>query len=180
MAKRLPNDNVASYLIGPAYGVAVLFVIQPFIDVIAQVWPFNFGEAGWRYGTIGIGANFLISVLFGMIALCALAALCGHRRTLLGLAIVSCCAAALALVGALGFLLDALQLRRGVPRDVPQTLRMFDAGVAKAAFKYAVSAAVLGWLALATWRARRAVPAPVADTVEEKPLIGGSQKKDPA
>jgi hypothetical protein len=160
--------DAARYLTGPAYGIAALFVLLPIIDTLAQVWPVALGNPAWRYGTIGLGANYLISVLFGMLGLCLLAALGSHRRTLRALTILSGVAALLLLIAALAFLLDALQLRGTVPRDNPRTLWMFDAGAAKAAFKYLVSAAVFGWLALATWRAGRAIPRPAADEVAPK------------
>lgn len=160
--------DATRYLTGPAYGIAALFVVLPIIDTIAQVWPVALGNPAWRYGTIGLGANYLISVLFGMLGLGLLAALGSHRRTLRALAIASGIAALLLLIATLAFLLDALQLRAAVPRDPPRTLWMFDVGAAKAAFKYVVSAAAIGWLALATWRAGRAIPRPAADEIVPK------------
>jgi len=155
--------EAARYLTAPAYGIAALFVLLPIVDTISQVWPVALGNSAWRYGTIGLGANFLISVLFGMLGLCLLAALGSHRRTLRALTIGSGVAALLLLIAALAFLLDALQLRSTVPRDNPRTLWMYDAGAVKAVFKYLVSTAVFGWLALATWRAGIAIPIPAAD-----------------
>ncbi len=157
--------DAARYLTAPAYGIAALFVLLPIVDTLSQVWPAALGNPAWRYGTIGLGANYLISVLFGMLGLCVLAALGSHRRTLRALAIVSVLGALLLLIAALAFVLDALQVRGTVPRDNPRTLWLFDAGAAKAAFKYLVSAAVIGWLALATWRAGRAIARPAAGDV---------------
>ena len=162
------TDDAARYLIGPAYGIAVLFVLLPIIDTLAQTWPLALSNPAWRYGTIGLGANYLISALFGMLGLCALAALGSHRRSLKVLTIVNAVTALLLLIAALAFLLDALQLRGTVPRDNPRTLWLFQVGAAKAAFKYLVSAAVMVWLALATWRAGRAIPVPAAEDVAPK------------
>jgi hypothetical protein len=160
--------DAARYLTGPAYGIAVLFVLLPIIDTLAQTWPLALSNPAWRYGTIGLGANYLISALLGMFGLCLLAALGSHRRTLRALTIVNAVAALLLLIAALAFLLDALQLRGTVPRDNPRTLWLFQVGAAKAAFKYLVSAAVMVWLALATWRAGRAIPVPAAEDVAPK------------
>jgi len=159
------TDDAARYLTGPAYGIAVLFVLLPIIDTLAQTWPLDLSNPAWRYGTIGLGANYLISALFGMLGLCVLAALGSHRRTLRALTIVNAVTALLLLIAALAFLLDALQLRGTVPRDNPRTLWLFQVGAAKAAFKYLVGAAAIGWLGFATWRAGRAIPRPAADEV---------------
>jgi hypothetical protein len=162
------TDDAARYLTGPAYGIAVLFVLLPIIDTFAQTWPLALSNPAWRYGTIGLGANYLISALFGMLGLCALAAMGSHRRSLKALTIVNGVTALLLLIAALAFLLDALQLRGTVPRDNPRTLWLFQVGAAKAAFKYLVSAAVMGWLGFATWRAGRAIPVPAAEDVAPK------------
>ena len=166
--------DAARYLTGPAYGIAVLFVLLPIIDTLAQTWPLDLSNPAWRYGTIGLGANYLISALFGMLGLCVLAALGSHRRTLRALTIVNAVTALLLLIAALAFLLDALQLRGTVPRDNPRTLWLFQVGAAKAAFKYLVGVAVMGWLALATWRAGRAIPVPAA--AEVAPRLVHEQK----
>jgi hypothetical protein len=169
------TPEVAPYLIGPAYAVALLFVLWPIVDTLSQTWPMQLGNPSWRYGTIGIGANYMISVLFGLLGLSAFAALGTHRRTLKALAIVCGAVAVLLLVVALGFLLDALQVRAGIPQGETRTRSMFDIGVAKAAVKYVLSALVLGWLALASWKGARAMPRPM--TEEESPKLVGEHRK---
>jgi hypothetical protein len=160
MANRSPTAEAAPYLTGPAYAVALLFALFPFIDTLAQVWPLGLDSPSWRYGAIGLGANYTISVLFGVLGLALVAALRQHRRVLLAVTVVSGVGALLALVAALGFLLDAFQVRSGVPRDDPRTLWLFDVGAAKATAKYLLSAGVLAWLALTGWKAGHAIAAP--------------------
>lgn len=154
------SADVGSYWARPAYGVAVLFVFLPVIDTLSQVWPIAIGRPSWRYGTVGLGANYLVSVTFGMLLLSFVASMRLHRRTLLALAIANGAIAALALIAAFGFILDALQLRPGVPKAEERTLWVFDVGVAKAVLKYVAAALVTGWLALASRRAWRAIPRP--------------------
>ena len=173
MATRRTAD-LAPYLTGPAYAVGLLFVLMPVVDTLAQTWPAALGEPAWRYGTVGLGANYLISVLFGMLLMCLVAGLRQHRRTLRVLAIVNGVVALVLLLAAIGFPLDALQVRMGVPRDNPRTMWLFNAGAAKAELKYLLSIAVLGWLAVASWRARRAIPAPDAD---EAPKLMHEQRQ---
>jgi hypothetical protein len=155
--------DVAPHLTGPAYGVAVLFVLLPFVDTLAQVWPVGLGNPSWRYGAAGIGANYLVSEVFGVWLLCFIAAARLHRRTLRVLTVLSAVAAVIALLTAAALALDALELRPTVPRDNPRNLFMFDVGVTKAMFKYAVAALIMGWIALSSRRAWRAMPAHGAD-----------------
>ncbi len=151
------------YVTAPAYAVGVLFVVMPLVDTFAQVWPPAPGNPSWRYGTVGIGANYLISMLFGMLLLAAVASLQSHRRTLLLLVWLDVVAAVVALGATVSFILDALQVRAGVPRDNATALRMFDIGAEKAVFKYLATEVVLLWLAFASWRAARTVPRAAAD-----------------
>ena len=177
MAKRNPTAEAAPYLTGPAYAVALLFVLFPIMDTLAQVWPLGLDSPSWRYGAIGLGANYLISALFGMLGLCLVAALRQHRRTLLGLALLSALGALLLLVGALAFSLDVLQVRAGVPRDDPRTRWLFDVGAAKAALKYLVGAGLLAWLGLMGWKAGRSIARPGLDAEEETPRLVSKQQK---
>lgn len=164
----------SSLLAGPAYAVAILFVLHPILDTFSQTWPLNFSSPGWRYGTIGIGANYLISVLLGALGLSALAALGQHRRTLRLLGILCGIATVVLLVGVIGFLLDAVQVRAGIPSGDDRTRAVFDLGAAKAAVKYVLSAGVMGWIALASWRRAGAVP---REKAEEAPKLVGEHRK---
>lgn len=157
------STDVAPYLTGPAYGIGLLFVLMPVVDTVAQMWPPALGEPAWRYGTVGIGANYLISMLFGMFLMCLAAGLRRHRRTLLVLAILNGAFAIVLLLAAIGFSLDVLQVRMGVPKDNARATWLFNAGAAKAELKYLASVLVFGWLALSTRRAWRAMPRPTAD-----------------
>ena len=157
--------DVTPHLTGPIYGVGLLFILLPIMDTISQVWPPSFGSPSWRYGLVGIGANYLISILFGLLLVCLVASFQWHRRVLRWMAIASSVFAVFAVIAAIGFVLDALQLRPGLPRDNRGALRMFDIGAGKALFKYLVTAVAFAWLGFGAWRAARAIPAPVeADT----------------
>ncbi len=152
------SADVASYLAGPAYFIGLLFVVTPFVDSVAQVWPPMPGSTGWRYGLVGIGANFLISVLFGILLLAIVAAVRGHRGVLRAVGVLSLLLGLGSVGAAIGFALDALQVRTSIPRANTQALRMFDIGAVKAGIKYLVSGLVLLWMAWMTWRAARIIP----------------------
>ncbi len=153
------RNELSSHLTGPAYAIGVLFAIEPILDTFAQVWPPSPGNPSWRFGLVGVGANYLLSVAFGLLLITFAASAGWHRRTLRVLAVLELLGA-VALLGALvSFALDALQLRPGIPAAQTGTLRTFDLGTKKAAYKYVVSAAALVWMAFAAWRAARAIPA---------------------
>jgi hypothetical protein len=171
MAKQSPTADAAPYLTGPAYAVALLFVLFPVIDTVAQVWPLGLDSPSWRYGTIGLGANYLISALFGMLGLALVAALRKHRRVLMGMSFLSGLGALLLLVAALAFILDAFQVRAGVPRDDPRTLWLFDVGAAKAEFKYLAGGALLALLGLMSWKAGRTFARPESTADDDAPRL---------
>ncbi len=172
------SSSSSSVFTGPAYAVALLFVLLPIVDTFSQTWPVNFSSPGWRYGTIGIGANYLISVLFGLLAVAVLASLGASRRVLRTIAVLCGLATVVLLVGVIGFLLDALQVRAGIPASDERTRDLFALGVAKAALKYVLGAAVTAWIALVAWRRAgalhrgetgKAEPALVKGTAEAEP-----------
>ena len=167
------SPDVAPYLTGPAYGIALLFVLMPVVDTLSQMWPPALREPSWRYGTVGIGGNYVIWVLLGMLLTCLVAALRHHRRTLRVLAIVNGVLAVVLLLATVGFVLDVLQVRYSVPRDNPRAMWLFNTGAAKAELKYVISVLVFGWLALSSRRAWRAIPRPDSD---EAPKLVGGQK----
>ena len=166
------SADVLSHLSAPAYGVGLLFVVLPIVDVLAQVWPPSIGSPSWRYGLVGLGANYLISALFGLLLICLTAAFDRRRRTLRWLGIANAVFAVLAVLAAIGFALDVLQLRPGVPRNNPLALRMFDTGAAKAVFKYLVTAVAFAWVGLGAFRAARGIPAPAE---ADAPKLVGQQ-----
>jgi len=151
------STEVAPYLTGPAYAVATVFVVSPLADVLTSVWPLVLGNPQWRYGAVGLGANYLISALFGALGLTAIAAARGHARFLKVLSVLDLVCALVLLIATFGFALDALQMRASVPKDNPRTVYMFDAGAAKAACKYLFGVVVMLWLALASRRAARSM-----------------------
>lgn len=127
-----------------------MLVALPVIDVLSTTWPPQPGLAEWRYGTIGISSNYLLTPLMGVL----FAAVASHlladtrlQRVIAGLSGAAALAVALML---LAFLLDAAQVRQAV---APEAVTTFKLGVAKAAIKLAVFAAFLGFVGVVAWRA---------------------------
>jgi hypothetical protein len=135
------------------YGVAVLFVTNPIADVVLQTWPIRPAQAEWRYGTIGIGANYLASALLGMLLAVLAATWRGHLRILRVLGVLAVLGAATLVAASATFSLDVLQLRHSVPDDARWGYKV---GASKALFKYATSALVTALIGIGSWRAGRA------------------------
>src|SRR3974390_1932221 len=100
------GTDASSHLVAPGYGVAVLFIVLPIVDTLSQMWPFPPGNPSWLYGMVGLGANYLISFVFGMGLAVLIAGLAGHRRTLRALAVLSGVVTILLLISVAGFALD--------------------------------------------------------------------------
>ena len=167
------SSDVLSRLVGPAYAIAFLFALEPIVDTFAQVWPPVPGNPSWRFGLVGVGSNYLISILFGLFLFGAVAATQWHRRTLRVLAVLDLLVA-VALIGALlTFALDALQLRPGIPSGNAQALRTFDIGAEKAVLKYLLSTVAALWMGLACWVAARGMKNAKGD--EDVPRLVGQQ-----
>ena len=149
---------------GPASGLAVfsaavyiigaLFIVVPVFDLLLNLWPMSPGNLGWRYGAVGLFANFLHTPLLGALIVTLFAAVVRDRRLLLAFAIAwGVTAAALGIALAV-FSLDALQMRSTV---LPESLLIYHTSVARAVGKHLTGAIAFGLLGRAAWRAGRAL-----------------------
>jgi len=153
------SSGALESLAGPLYVLALLLVVTPPIDVLANVWPIRLGEVSWRYGTVGASSGYLLTPLLGL-GLACLLAIVRRQRTMLRVMVVVCLVVGVTLVvAAIDFALDAAQLRHTVPTTPALARWAFDVGAAKAIFKNLSAAVGLLWLGLATRRARRALGA---------------------
>jgi len=150
------RSSAIESLAGPLYLLALLLIATPLVDFFANTWPLRLGDTGWRYGAMGLLSGFVLTPLLG-IALACLVAITLKQRTLLRVLVVVCLlSAAVLLVAAIDFGLDAMQIRGTVPATPPAARWSFDVGAAKALFKHTLGVLALVWFGLA---ARRAMPA---------------------
>jgi MFS family permease len=153
-----------------AYAVALLLVVVPLSEMTLRVWPLRFTEVSWRFGTVGLFSNALLSPLLGLTVAGMLAFLFGHRRAIRALAIVLM-AAALLLAGAMVlFMLDALQMRGNV---VTEARVAFDMASAQAIIKMGLFTIVSFVLGIGGWRSahdrdpRRSASQPAAGLIRQ-------------
>jgi hypothetical protein len=98
-------------LVLPGYVVASILIILPIFDSTMMVFPFNPGNALWRYGAAGLISNALIFPSIGLLLLLFLGVLSAHYRFLKWFGFACILAAVLTLIGLALFGLDAFEAR---------------------------------------------------------------------
>lgn len=142
----LKHIRLAGYLI---LALAALF---PMIEVMAGIWPFQFGNATWRYGAAGLMSNYAMGASIELFLLVLLAVLARQRRVTITFGVVAA-VLAVVLLGAAGmFVLDALQTRA---RVVPAAIRRYDVATAGALAKMLLFSLANGLLARGALMAAR-------------------------
>lgn len=148
MTDFLRRYTLASYL------VALMFIALPVVDAATNAWPWSLGNEQWRFGAAAILSGYLISILFGLLLLGAIAVAGAHKRTLYVTSAVSGLLALVLLAMSISFILDTLQLR-GVVRE--EQVEMFQIGAVKTGSKLALSMAAMIVLAIASFKAAKDV-----------------------
>lgn len=134
------------------YTIGGLFIVIPVFDLLLNLWPMAPGELGWRYGALGLFANFLHTPLLGALIVTLFAAAARHRRVLLAGGILWWVGTAVLLLALITFAFDALQLRATV---LSESRLVYQTSVARALGKHATSAVAFGLLGYAAIRAAR-------------------------
>lgn len=135
------------------YTIGALFIIIPVFDLLLNLWPLSPRDLGWRYGALGLFANFLHTPLLGALIVTLFAAAVHHRRVLFGSGLLWITGAALLLIAFITFGLDALQLRSTV---LPESRLIYQTSVARAAAKHLTAALAFALLGRAALKAARA------------------------
>ena len=135
-----------------AYAAALFFVLSPVLDVFVTSWPLAPWMESWRFGFVGILANYLVSVLFGMLLAMATAAAMEHRAILKVSAWLTMVLSALILLLLVSFVLDTLQLRSQVNEDAALGFKI---GAVKTALKVGMFIVAFFILALAGLRSAK-------------------------
>lgn len=148
MTDFLRRYTLASYL------VALMFIILPVVDAATNAWPWSLGNEQWRFGAAAILSGYLISIIFGLLFLAAVARGSGHKSTLYLTSAVSLLFALVLLVFSISFILDTFQVRNVVREE---QFEMFKIGAAKTAFKLGLSLVATIVLAIASFKAAKDV-----------------------
>ena len=133
----------------PFYAFGILLIGLPLLDFFTSVFPMSFTNIQWRFATIGLLSNFLMTPLLGMGVMIVVAAIREHLVFQRVLATVNGFVALVLIALLVLFALDIVQLNATIPQD---GLKSFQNAAFKAIVKHATTILVLTWLASAGWR----------------------------
>jgi hypothetical protein len=106
------------YLGRASYLVAFTLIVVPLFDSTMSVMPPRFGDAHWRFGTVGLLSNALMIPMAGVLIAFATATALEHRRALKVGGALSWLASLVCLAGFAAFVLDALQSQSQIRPDM--------------------------------------------------------------
>lgn len=136
-------------LAGPFYAFGLLLIGLPMMDFATSIVPVHFANLQWRFATLGLLSNFLMTPMLGLGVMIVTAAVREHRGVMRFLSILTGLTA-LSLVGMLVlFALDAIQLNASMPAEQVATFR---SAAAKAVAKHGAGFFVLAWMSIAGWQ----------------------------
>lgn len=139
-------------LLAALYPVLLLLILNPMLEVFANSWPLQLGDARWRVGFLGALLAGMLPVLTGLALSALVAALLGQPLALRVISVAAFAAVVALIVGGMLFGLDALQVRRMVRVDAKAG---FDAASAKTLLVSALMVIAGGWLGVQAWVASR-------------------------
>jgi hypothetical protein len=134
------------------YLVVFLLIVVPLLEVVLSVWPLRWGQTNWRFGTVGVLSQALITPLLGVVLVVAAAYYLEQRRLLNTISLLAGLAGLFLLVALVLFPLDALEMRARVR---PESKSAFDASSALALFKLSSILVVCVLLAIGCRKAAR-------------------------
>jgi hypothetical protein len=155
---------VTRTLSGSLYFVAFLLLGLTLLDYFGTVWPFQPGQANWRYGAVGLVSGFVLTPLLGLSLGVAVAI---HRQSGTMLRLfggISLILGVLLVLGTLVFALDAVQVRQSVAAEARKLTEM---SAAKAILKMLAAGIASIWLGLGAIRS----PQPRKATGREAPPL---------
>ena len=153
-------------LAAPAYLVCLALVLLPLSDVLTTLFPWQFSEARWRFGAVGLISNALLLPMAGLLIALFTATTLGHARVRVAIGIVSIVASLGCLLALVPFALDALQTRAAVR---PEMQVSFNVASITAAAKTLFAAT--GFLLLALSSRQRKLSGATARSAHRPPLL---------
>ena len=135
-----------------AYVLGLMILAFNLLDFGANVWPWQPGSIQWRFGSVGLFAGPLASLVLGLFLLMAGAWTLKHRRIQKLMAILAGLTVICLLLVLAGFTLDALQMRAAVREESQGPLSSV---VVQAAVKYLIIILALTSLSWLAWPASK-------------------------
>ena len=131
----------------PAYLLSAALIIFPLSDTLTSLYPWNIGDARWRFGAVGLLSSALLIPMLGLLLAILTAWALDQRLARRVLAILSLVAATVCVVALVSFALDAVQTRAAVR---PEMQLSFKVAATTAAIKTLLAATILAVLGIAS------------------------------
>jgi hypothetical protein len=168
------TDGASFRVFAPAAYLTALAMLGPLISTQIGVWDSPLvSTTSWRYGVFGliVGNQFYLMVALGLVAAAATARL--HRAALLVVTVISVMMCLFLLVGMPLFLLDTLQLRKGMAPGMFLRVRQ---GAALGMAQAVLGLPVFVVMAVASWKAWRTIASTRADRsrTPSPRIVGGT------
>jgi hypothetical protein len=145
--------------------LSAALILIPLVDAFTTLYPWNVGDARWRFGAVGLVSNAVLLPLLGLL-LAYITALWFNQRTMRRvIGVLSFVGAGIALLAIVMFGLDAVQTRASVRDELHLS---FAVASVTAALKTLIAAATLLGLGVA---ARRGPNSTRAKNQSVAPLI---------
>jgi len=138
----------------PAYLVAIAMMLIPMADAWTTLFPWNFGEARWRFGAVGLVSNALMIPLAGLLIAFVVAWAREQRVLLRVIGILGFIGATWCVLALVSFALDALQTRSQVR---PEMRLSFNVATVTAAIKTLLAGATFLAFGFSGWKASKGV-----------------------
>jgi hypothetical protein len=147
----------ARRLLAVLFAAGLLILLDQSADLIATLLSQKIdpSAANWRFGLFGLVTSRASALLVGDVMLLAATSALGWRYCLKVLGVLHLLTAGGALAGLVFFLLDAVQLRGGVPA---QSAGAFSAAVFRAGIMALAGGVTLAWAGVAAWRSSEGRP----------------------
>jgi hypothetical protein len=142
------------YLAWPAYLVALAMILIPLADSWTTLFPWNLGDARWRFGAVGLISNALMIPLAGLLVAFTIAWVREQRGVMRAIGLVGFLGALLCVLALGSFALDSLQTRSQVRAEMRLS---FNVASITAAIKTLLAGATFLAFALSGWQATRPV-----------------------
>lgn len=175
----LLDSTVQRYTKG-LYGVALLLIVVPLVDILLRSFAGEVGSLQWRFGSVGLLFGNMGTIVLGTGLAGLVAAILGHRGVLRAIGFFSVLMAVVVLALLVLFALDAIQMRRLVAVAMKRSILVSSAGAAFSATFAMLALVTLGRSSLIASRADRpsagrtkAAPSPlVAQAAPSRPRVG--------
>jgi hypothetical protein len=139
------------------YFFMFVLVFWPVVDWLSSIWPLQFGNLQWRYGSMGLMAAYLHTPILALFLAAFFGFLMDHRLTLRLVSVVSLLTALVLVVVLILFPLDVIQLRGGVAEEQRAS---FLAGAVLAELKHFTALISLLLLSVGGWKTAKSIYRP--------------------